>query len=62
MLLLFNFKLKRVGFIKEDLAPTHNFLRSNLSVHKRYGDLGISGHLGEASAKITQLPDEVGVA
>ena len=48
--------------IKEDLSSTHNFLLSDLSVHKRYRDLGVSGDLSEASAEITQLPNEVRVA
>ena len=62
ILLPFNFKLKRDWMIKEDLSSTHNFLLSYLSVHKRYGDLSISGDFSEASAEITQLPNEVRVA
>ena len=62
ILLPFNFKLKRDWIIKEDLSSTHNFLLSDLSVHKRNGDLSVSGDLSEASAEITQLPNEVRVA
>ena len=57
-----NFKLKMVLTIKGALSSTCNFLISDLGVHKWHGDLSVCGHLGEPSAKIAQLSDEMGVA